>query len=78
MIVRFSGDTVTGNWASLELKRGEHLIGIKANMCNRFVRGLGFFLWKPGMGLPNYDNGKGEVVEAPQDVAAGNNSEEEK
>lgn len=57
LIVRFSGDTVTGSWISLELKRGESLIGIKANMCNRFVRGVGFFLWKPGMGLPNYDNG---------------------
>lgn len=54
LICRFTGDTVTGQWLTLDLGPKEHVIGLKANMCERYVRGLGFFLWKPGMGLPSY------------------------
>ena len=42
---------MTGDWETLELGPGEQVIGIKANMCERFCRGIGFFLWKPGMGI---------------------------
>ena len=55
LIARFAGDTVTGHWVSIELNQKEQVIGIKANMCDRYIRGIGFFLWKPGMGLPSYD-----------------------
>ena len=54
VICRFAGDTVTGTWVTLELEPNEHVIAVKANMCDRFCRGIGFFLWKPGMGLPHY------------------------
>ena len=64
LITRFSGESITGSWVSLELKEGEHIIGLKANMCDRFVRGIGFFLWRPCMGLPNYVR---EVVDENKD-----------
>ena len=54
LICRFAGEAVTGSWVTLELAHEEHVIGVKANMCDRYVRGIGFFLWKPGMGLPNF------------------------
>ena len=54
LICRFMGEVVTGSWVTLELGPREHVIGIKANMCDRYVRGIGFFLWRAGMGLPSY------------------------
>lgn len=56
LICRFLGEVLRGDWVTLELGQGEQVIGVKANMCDRYVRGLGFFLWKPGMGLPNFVN----------------------
>ena len=50
----FSGEAVSGKWQTLVLGKGEQIIKVKANMCDRYVRGIGFFLWKNGMGLPNY------------------------
>lgn len=52
-ICKFAGETVRGNWVSLELEPEEHIIGIKANLCDRYLRGIGFFIWKPGFGLPS-------------------------
>ena len=63
MICRFSGEQVTGSWMTLELKEGEQVIGVKANLCDRYVRGIGFFLWKPGMGLPHYQRDPEEAKE---------------
>ena len=53
LICKFAGDAVTGDWETLMLGPGEQVIAVKANMCERFCRGIGFFLWKPGMGLLN-------------------------
>ena len=36
----------------LELGKHEHINGIQANMCAKYVRGLGFFVWKLGLGVP--------------------------
>lgn len=58
LICRFAGENVTGSWVTMELGPEEQVIGVKANSCDRYVRGIGFFLWKPGMGLPDYvENG---------------------
>ena len=54
VICKLEGEATTGSWQTLELGERQHVIGLKANMCDRFIRGIGFFLWKPGMGLPNY------------------------
>ena len=50
-ILAIKGTTVKGEWHTLELKNDEHIIGIKANMCPKYIRGIGFFIWKRGMGL---------------------------
>ena len=36
----------------MELGPLEHIIGVKANMCDKYIRGIGFFTWKLGMGVP--------------------------
>lgn len=44
-ICSFSGEAVTGKWQTFTLEKGENIIGVKATQCDRYVRGLGFFLW---------------------------------
>ena len=46
------GNTVKGVWKTMELGSVEHIIGVKANMCDKYIRGIGFFTWKLGMGVP--------------------------
>ena len=36
----------------MELRSDEHIIGVKANMCDKYIRGIGFFTWTLGMGVP--------------------------
>ena len=36
----------------MELGKDQHIIGISANMCPKYIRGIGFYVWKLGMGVP--------------------------
>ena len=51
-ILSFRGENVKGTTTTMELNKGEHIIGIKACMCEKYVRGIGFYVWKIGLGVP--------------------------
>ena len=51
-IFKFHGDNVKGDWKSLELNDDEKIVGVKANMCEKYIRGIGFYVWQKGMGMP--------------------------
>ena len=44
----------------MELGPDMHIIGVKGNMCNKYIRGIGFFIWKLGMGVPIDEEVKNE------------------
>ena len=54
-ILSFRGENVRGTWSELVLNKNEHIVGIQANMCEKYVRGIGFYVWKLGLGIPIVD-----------------------
>ena len=55
LMVEIKGETVKGKWSTMELRDDQHIIGVKGNMCEKYVRGIGFFVWSIGMGVPLED-----------------------
>ena len=53
ILVGIKGENVKGKLYTLDLSNEETIIGIKATMCEKYIRGLGFYVWKVGMGVPN-------------------------
>ena len=51
-ILEIRGNTVKGVMKTMQLEKDMHIIGVKANMCEKYIRGIGFFVWKLGMGVP--------------------------
>ena len=51
-LVSIRGENVKGELKVLELGKYENINGIGANMCAKYVRGLGFYVWKLGLGVP--------------------------
>ena len=47
--------TVLPYLKTIEVGKNEHIVGIKANMCDKYIRGIGFFVWKLGMGIPLFE-----------------------
>ena len=62
-LISIRGENVKGPLKVLELGKNEHINGIQANMCAKYVRGLGFFVWKFGLGVPLVDDEEEEVKE---------------
>ena len=52
VICKIQGDKQIGEWKTLVLGANESIAGVKATMCEKYVRGIGFFVWSQGMGLP--------------------------
>ena len=50
LIVEIRGESIKGEWKTLDLEADQHIIGVKANMCDKYIRGLFFFMGKQGMG----------------------------
>lgn len=51
LILAIRGNRVCGEWETLKLNEDQHLVGIKGNMCDNYIRGLVFFVWSNGMGV---------------------------
>ena len=51
-VLAIRGENVKGTWSTLQLQKDQHIIGIKANMCTKYVRGIIFYIWRLGMGVP--------------------------
>ena len=51
LILGIRGHTVKGEWETLALNADQHLVGIKGNMCDNYIRGIMFFVWSNGMGV---------------------------
>ena len=51
-LLEIRGKTLKGVWKTMKLDKDMHIIGVKANMCDKYIRGIGFFVWKLGMGVP--------------------------
>ena len=51
-MVGMRGENVKGKLYEMKLSDEETIIGIKATECDKYVRGLGFYVWKVGMGVP--------------------------
>ena len=42
---------MNGKPFSMILSEDEFIIGVKGNMCAKYLRGIGFYIWKVGMGV---------------------------
>ena len=51
-LISIRGENVKGPEKILEIGKNEHINGIQANMCPKYIRGLGFFVWKQFLGVP--------------------------
>ena len=51
LILSIKGKTVVGQMETLKLAADQHLVGIKGNMCDNYIRGIVFFVWSNGMGV---------------------------
>ena len=52
ILVGMRGENVKGKLYTMTLSEDETIIGIKATECDKYLRGLGFYVWKIGMGVP--------------------------
>ena len=59
-LISFRGETIKGKTYTIELNKNEHINGIEANMCPKYVRGIGFFIWTLGLGVPIKEEGEEE------------------
>lgn len=55
LYVRIEGDRKLGAESIFELNPEEKIIGIHCTYCERFIRGIGFFVYRPGIGIPKFD-----------------------
>ena len=51
ILVGMRGENVKGKLYTMTLSNEETIIGIKATECDKYL-GLGFYVWKVGMGVP--------------------------
>ena len=62
-VLAIRGENVKGTWSTLQLQKDQHIIGIKANMCTKYVRGIIFYIWRLGMGVPGQQAFDVEAIE---------------
>ena len=53
MLVEFEGENQTGPKSFIELEEEEYIIGVHCTQCEKYVRGIGFYVFRPGIGIPN-------------------------
>ena len=51
ILFEIRGKSVKEVWKTIQLDKDMHIIGVKANVCDKYIRGIGFFVWKLGMGV---------------------------
>ena len=51
-VVDIKGETVKGEMYNMTLNDTQRIVGVEAHMCDKYIRGLGFYIWKIGMGIP--------------------------
>ena len=52
LLCKIEGDRKLGDEQIVELNEDEKIIGIHCTYCERFIRGIGFFVYRPGIGIP--------------------------
>jgi len=51
LLCKIEGDRKIGNEQIVELNEDEKIIGIHCTYCERFIRGIGFYVYRPGIGI---------------------------
>ena len=54
-LCKISDKQPTGKQYKLDLDEDEHIIGVNCTQCDRFVRGIGFYIYRPGIGIPKLE-----------------------
>ena len=54
-LISIRGENVNGVTHTLKLGKYQHINGVQGNMCRKYVRGLGFYVWNRGMGSPKQE-----------------------